>query len=799
MLTTPHRFCRQPGYSRQVHCHNFKHWKDANKGTWQDPLTGVVMLRPSFLDPKGAGHFRPLANWTFAQEAEKAKWEVVNRAKDYGGASSLASSPLFSYMIPEQTGTLKGMLTPSTPFPHVVDLRLVEDVTEAEQSDSIEVALESKEPIVADQGFIVHYNAITDAMHRKRNWFAVIWDNIMVHFSMDGTARAALYEERGVYSTAPKIFQEFEIASPGDLSGRDGYFVFLPIPGFGLRILHSHTPQSLPNLTSSARSAANRGVLIPLKTRQVDGFATVFNASKVWLSLNPYVPMVCGFQEIIYDTSRAASFMDATFDAGFKLDRLPDDVSAFVPATPLRSALLNATLRKVDDSGPWEPGTEIGTGDTQARVKVSMQTNNPRYTPFLLSYGCKWLPVTQMRATTPVDPDSLWHLEWTDDDLAHFEGACVVRMRGEAQRKLVERGDTTFLIEESDDEGQTWNIVNGGFAQIDGQVKGFMYGDGMMEYEATFKLVGMEGVFDEFSQIMENAFDGLTPAQSINLVVNTCGFPFMDELPEGINDPGLTLPQTPQGQNWRFATREGDKGDEVIKQMLLLAKRQYVEWRIRYDFAAQKWVLEKKPRDASETGTWTFSPFPDEENIADHVVPIENGNEVLSFSVTPPEFNVLQPFGLSTTGNDAERVPGSALVNVPSLNDPASPDYLGRFKNARPLIAPVADQKVINWMGRRIFDAAGHRRLRPSVVSRTYVRDLKPGAHVRLRSAVPGPDGRPKRINLFEQTIPGSNGEPVPVHLWLKRRTVVLEWNKGAGDLAPTISYTMDTVWDSEL
>lgn len=803
----PHTFALEPGFIRQVHCHDFRPQStdgvSSMTGTWRDPLTGLILLTPSFQKTSFSENFRGLDNWNKAALETQAVWTQVERANDAGGTNDTTPAGLFSFAFPESTGTLNGSLSPSGVFDENVNIALVGIVATLAAADRIEIALESKTPIAADQGFVLYHNVITDHMHRKRNWMAVTWDKYQVHFSMDGTARIFEYATRGVYTDTPKLLQDFEIAGAGDIAGKDGYFIFIPIPGYGLRILHSHTPQSLPNQVSSAKSAASRGVLIPLPTRTVNGFATIFNESRVWIALNPYCPSVIGFQEIRYSTATAGSYVDSPFDPGYKPSFLPDDVSAFVSASPLRNALLTATLRKADDSGAYDPDPAINSGDRQARVKVAMQTTDARYTPFLLGYGVKWLPVTQTRNTVPVAPKSLYRLEFTEDVNAHFEGHCVTLMETPDQRKIVERGDTTFLIEKSLDGGGTWQTVNGGFATIDGEVSARLDSGGAMYYEASWRLVGMHGRFDEMTQILENAFDGLTPGDSINLVLNACGFSFVSPLPADLT--AIKIPQTPKGQNWRFAPREGDKGDVIIRDMLLLVKKQSREWRIRYDWTAQAWLIELRDYLPTDAETWTMTAFPDEisgnasyDTNTRTMLMAAGGNSLFSFSVTPPECNVVQPFGLTSTDQNGERVPGTPLVNKKSLTDPNSPDYLGRFVNARPMMGPLEDLQWINWMGRRVYDAAAHRRLRAVVSGYDYIDALTPGKHVKVRSVVQNSEGFPERGELFATMITTSQGD-VPVHLWVKRRTVVLDYNRGAGEIAPSVTYALDTVWDSEM
>ena len=595
---------------------------------------------------------------------------------------------------------------------------------------------------------------------------------------MDGTVHVYEYATRGDYTVLPTLIQQFEIASPGDLIGRDGYFIFLPIPGRGLRLLHSRSAQSLPNAQSSARSNASRGALIARPTRTTtDGHATIIDASTVYLAVNPYHPMTLGFQPLRY-TVGTSTYLDGIIDPPYKPTLAPDDVSAFYPGAEagIGRGTLSATLRKPDDSGAWTPGGTIILGDRQGRVKVSIGTTDARYTPFCNGYGVKWLPVRNVRDTTALVPDSLWRLEWTEDDMGRVEGTAQTLMSSTANRKLVERGDTTWKLEKSLDSGAIWSTVGGGLAQVDGTVETFLDSAGLY-YVCTWKLQGMESRFDEISQMLDTAFDGLKAGDAINVVLSSSGFPFAASLPAALQ--AITIPATPTGQNWRWGSREGDKGDHIVNQLLLLAKTQDVEWRMRWDWDNVTWIIEQKPHDASAGALWILTSEPSEASLASRSILYSSFN----FKVSPPECNIVQAFGLTSPDPAGQRVPGTPLYNIPSLKDKTSVDFLGRSKTARPLFAPIDKVADINRMGRRVFDGSSHRRLQPTLVGHDYIDGFTPGKQAKIRSAVAIAPGV-----LVMQDIMTA--------LWLRRRSIVIDYNH---DAVPSVTYALDSIWDGDL
>jgi hypothetical protein len=441
---------------------------------------------------------------------------------------------------------------------------------------------------------------------------------------------------------------------------------------------------------------------------------------------------------------------------------------------------ITATLRNPGDTANWV-ATGATRGDRQARIKLNLTTTNPKYTPFVLGSYVRWNPLLNVRNTTPVmmPADKVHHLEFSEDFEGRFEGAAVTRMVTVAERTIAARGDTTFLLERCDNPTATvpvWATQGGGLAQLAGNLR-VVRDEGGMWYEASWSLRGMEARFDEVTQFLRTAFDGVPVGDAINVVLTSAGFAPINPLPAGVND--VVLPPVPRGQNWRFGTKPGDKGSEIIAGLLLFLRQQKREWRLRYDWDAAAWRLELKPYDLSVGNTWVMTPYDGEANPAARWVQVGSPSDVpVSFEVgvNPPEFNALQCFGLSTPDPDGERIPGDVIVNDPSRINPSHPDYLGREIGVQVLLASLKDPMEIARMTRRLFDVAGHRELRPICQSSDYYDALRPGRLVLVRGESPA----------------GIRGTLVAA--WLKRRTVVLA--QGEGCVAPRVTYSLSTTWE---
>lgn len=751
-LDVPHDFAVEPGYTRAVHCHNFRPSPGELAGTWRCPVTGILMLQPSFLSENfySASHWWGLSSWVYDAQF----WGEVYR--DPGIAAGVAT--FFSTMAPVGStliDTLTGIAVFAATF------------TSGLTADEMKWVMESDGDLARDEAIALHVRTVGDEHHRYQNWFAVQFGRIGLSFNYNGTVRAWEYDPEDL-STAPTLIDEFEIASPGELAGKEHVFALIPIPRVGLVIYHiGHSPHSKTR-ASSALSGVSRGHVIPYSYLSDGGEDYLHDGGKIHLGIGAWNlgrKTTFGVHRIRFK-SGSQTYTDGIFDPGYKPTAAPADLSPIL--VPTGRGSVTAALYLADGASVWSPGL-----DRQGRVRLTMSSADARYTPFVYGYYLRFAPVIQSRATTPVEmEDGVVRMDFTEDDQGAAEGRMECFMHTAEQQRLVERGDTTYVVERCDDPlavSPVWVTQFGGLARLDGEAE-FVPGG----YRCAWVLMGKQQRLAEVHQILDTAFDFVSVGEAVNVVLQAAGEPPVSPLPAESLE--IVLPGVQDSQEFRLGTRAGDSGQDIISAMLMFMRRQWVEWYLVYDWDAMEWTLVQKPRDTSEEATWTLTEFADERDVAGRKVVIGDGHAtVFRLQVDPPEANLVQPYGLSEPSAQATRVPGTPLLNAGSLADPESPDFLGRIVTASPMVAPLWEVAEINKMGRRVFDAVAHRRLKPVVQIDRYYDALKPATRCRMRTRLA--DG--SRGVRFEE-------------LWVKRRSVRIE-------RCATISVTLalDSVWES--
>jgi hypothetical protein len=765
LLDVPYEFSVEPGYAHAKHAHDIRISQGDVSGVWQDPNTGLMMLEPSFIRNDfytNSACWVPLTSWIYSSNW----WQEVYRAPHPNVAVQVAK--FYTTLNYSNSNTIGLVNTYGIAFTTLAS---------SLATDTMTPVLCSNFNLSQDEGFVWFYNAITDEMHRFQNWFSLTWGGITLHFSATGTVRC--YRHPGEDNTvAPTLFDQFEICTPGDIFNKDGYFVIVPVPGFGLNIYHSLSAQRMGAVQSSAMAGVTRGHLIPLPTVDTGSGYRLLPSSPITVCVASDLRLtghLFGFHRIRYTSG--GTVRENVFDPKFKPTTAPDTTNGtLVPTVQKMAATVGAStvLRNALDTANWAAGV-----DRQARQKVTLTTSDSKYTPFLLGTYTKWAPVFSLRDTEPFSPDKLHHLEITDSDDGRFEGMATVRIDGMIGRAAVERGDMTFTLLKSFDGGYTWERMPhaGGFARVKGDVA-VQWLNGLPSYTCQLQLADMWARFAEVHQLEDTAFDGLAVGEVINVILQCSGLGQVASVPAELSS--TRLPEIPKDQNWRFGSREGDSGDEVIRSVLQLVRKQYHEWLLLFDWPTNTWTVELKPRDTSAEGTWYLSPFSREASLAFQTICFSEAH----FATAPPEANLIQPYGATDTDpKKGEKVPGTPIYNIPSLNDPTSPDYLGRVIMATPKFAPLKDVDGvfgINKMGRMVYDAACHRRLMATCVGHDYVDDLVPGTRVIIRS----------------QTDSGAVYDWQT--MWLKRRTVLYNF-EAEGEIKPNVTYHLDSQWEGDL
>lgn len=772
VLDCPASFSEKPGYIMARHSHDMRP-EELGDDIWIDPLTKVVMLKPSFLREgwHGDDDWTDLSEWTY----DANFWQQVFPVFD---PDLLATLPKFFTTTAHQTTgseTLVGIATD-------VSIGVI-SLASALASDALVWSLQSNFTLGKDAGFVVHYNAVTRKMARYKNWFAVQWDRLYLHFSFDGYCRPYYFYEE--YADGATPLTPFQIADPGDMAGEDGYISFIPIAGYGLAIYNSKTAQRVGTTHSSADLAAARGHLLRLPVYNGAGGefdAYLLDESKIRVAVGSSLlrsQHLFGFHKITYPAS--AEFLDNIIDPGFRPNAEPSLVSVsplYTSAHYAGDVIMTATLRNEGDTADWVAGT-----DRQGRVKVALSTTDARYTPMLRGTYVEWQPTFVTRGTTEFEP-RLLALETVDDELARFEGEATVLAETEAERLAIERGDLTFRLEKKTESDADYRTHAGGIARVAGDVP-VTTRNGRTVYTANLQLSDMRARYREVSILSGQAYEGLTLLQALNMVQYGSGLPAFSDAPAVFSS--LTFPNLPEGETWQYSPNVGDSGEEVIDRFLLLTRAQRREFRIRHDWDSDTWTVEAKPRETGADATWTLTPYADEIEPVGAVsagynpVTRQIRAESVSFAVSPPEANLIQPQGKSGSGKEEKIIPGTPIDNVPSVYDPESVDYLGRVVGSAPVLPSEQSLARVNAMGRRFYDAAMHRRLRITAVCREWP-DALVGA-LPARVIVRGELGG---VRYDWQTA------------WVKRVTKSSEFRRG-GTVAPAVTLHLDTLWEGEI
>lgn len=725
-LDVPYLFATEPGYTRAVHCIDFRPEKDSFVNTFRDPVTGLVFLRPKSLEREWHTDLQPLGNFTVGNAAF---WKAVKRSVD--------AADLFTNVLP--TGL------PETLIELLLDIAIIALNADTLKKDDMKWVLQSLFRLEVDESFALYYYSLTDETTRKNNWFYLQWDDIGLHFSQHGTVQVYRYN-RANLNQAPALVESFTIAEPQELLQRPGYFIFIPVPLWGLLIYHSLVPPKMSEVPSDVLAGVKRGHLVVWPSRRdTNGNYRVFEASPLRIGLNPYQRNLLGIQLLRFAPS--GSYTDSVFDPGYKPSTAPIDLSPIL--IPNGRGSVTITARNKDNTADYVAGT-----DRQGRIRATLTTNDQRYTPFLAGYYFRYAPQFTQRNTNAFEPTTVLRLEYTQDEWGRFEGSLDCEMAG-SQMVVAERGDTTFQIERRANSQESWQVVDGGFAKVEEME--FIKAPSS-RYRVRWSLHGLFERFKEIHQYLDTAFDGVKVGDAINVVLQAAGFSPIppNEMPPQAQR--VTLPVS-EG-NWKFAPRAGDSGDEILRSLLMFLKREKEEWRLRYDWQNQKWVLERKPRD---TMVWTLSPFSTDAKANESKWYYSE----LHIQPDSPEANYILLEGNTKPDSSGKRLIASA-VNRPSLTDPNSVDYLGRLVSLKVEAPSLTTQEDVNLWLRRVYDAVAHRRVKATIVTPKVQPAIVPLQQVRIwdSSRVVRFTGWVKQISVvWEQDYPQARGERMVLHV----------------------------------
>lgn len=746
-LDVPYQFAVEPGFAKAQYCADFAPDSTLTNDVWRDPATGLVMLKPRIFDGDYDQYAIPLSQWNKADGV----WQEVKRRTAFKPGVGMR---------------LLSALTNARSYQSLqINLNVVAAQVAVEalmqQYDYLQWALESTAALYDDEGFVLAYHFAADEMTRYTNVMYIQWDNVGLHVSGSGKLRIYKYTDRYDMNNPAKLVlvREEDFSAQQEMFNQHGYFMFIPAAPWGLLLYHQPMRMRMAFAGASWEAGVPRSMLVPWQPEEyIQGAYRVLRSSPIRIALNPNLGNTIAVYRIRYKTS--GTFVDGVFDPKYKPTVTPSQSVAL--QLPNGRGSCTASVIKKDQDAAW------AVGDQQARMKVQLSTTDAVYTPFLAGWYCRWEPVFAERQTTPVPvstiesgpTDKLVRLEFTYDAQGQREGEAEMVLHSSAAKSIALRGDATYTVDYSSD-GEQWTTAFGGIAT-----------DWRLEYEsavggwwwrARCKLRDMWWRFEETHLAFESANDGLTIGEAINNVLMASGFPAAS-LPNDL--PEVRLPLPPAGSGWRFAPAAGSTGAEMIRQYLAFLRKQWVEWLLVYDFAGQQWQFVKRERSIP-TAWWRLSPY-------DDYAPDEYvwAYTALQAEVLPPEANIVVVGGVQGTDSKTMRILSPPAVNTASLNDPASPDYLGRSKMVLYEVDGVSDQQDAALMCRRIYDAVAHSRVLASLAIERYNPALSPDAYVEVWDAD------------YNTLFTG----------WIKRATVVVDnW------VTERMKLEVDSVWESWL
>ncbi len=752
----------EPGFSKSVSYSQFKPDPEGFDSTWREPVTGLITLRPSFTEPNKLT-LKRLSDFRYAP----GFWG--EGARGFGLPSSGGQPAYTGYPIP--TSFLSAGQSPRSAAITALHQKPPIPQDNSKQ-DVLDWNLETNFLIPADTGWYVLYEDIADDRRDSENWLCFVWDNIAIHLSRTGRLTAWTYYSGA--TVTPSIFAErqFDLGPTG--KGKHGMLVFLPIPGLGLVVHHFNDQYWRSVYSTDNDKRAVQGHLLKFPSRYMGGGKyRLIEASKLLIGRNTYTNIALVVGLITYPAS--GTFTDETVSLGYAPSVTYNalDSYQYLAHAAGSNTAISLSLVQSDGSNSWSPGD-----DRYLRVKATFATADSKYTPFLAGYRLAFPPVRTTRATTPVEPTTILRLEYSDDEWGRGEGSADVLMNGETLRKIAERGDATYQLEFREVGATEWRVWDGGFAtdwKLEAppwmpeprEPSGLVGGPGEC-WKATCTLTGMWKRLTETHVLLEAAFDGLSVGSAINLCLMGCGFAPISPLPTKAQT--VMIPSLDDGKRWRWAPTLGQSAEEVVRTMLYHLRAQNEEWRLKYDFDDAKWVLEPKPRATPIWQLYTQSRYEDAVNRKWRCGSI-------NVDVDPPEANIVLVEGATEPDTSGERLV-SYDKNLASLTSATHPEYLGRTLLARVTAPALHTQEECDFWARTFGQAIMHRRMRAQIELPIAQLAIEPLSRIIVR-------------NHDEELV-------LPLTLWVKRRTVLVENDRGDQTLE-RMTIEVDTVWAAEV
>jgi hypothetical protein len=758
-LDCPYVWPTEAAYLASYHCTDFLRQGEVVPSIYQDPITHLVMIRPNYDTSGAASDTLPVTAYTYQADYWRGSYDSHGR---------FTLSPI-----------KKAGVDP-TLIEKFIKIAIYKIVGSIPEQDTVLWAVHTTQTLKADEGWIFSWIPISDEYQRKEDWVYLQWDNIGIHIGQAGRCRVLLYD-RSDMTKIPVLVEEFSYGRPEDLV-EHGMISFIPVPGVGLLF---HTKQIAPGAPAHAARAelwTTKGHLIRLPTTyDADGTPHITQESTVHIALNPWAMARIGVGRVTYDTS--GIFVDQPRELGMPA---PTQSITVLPAGILPPGTNIVGAANNPDGTPYEPGS------TRYRAQLTLTSTNNWLTPFVTGYTVSKPSVVTSRNTTPIvlsnvssdgTADRLLHLEWSQDERDRFEGRAVTLLQTAGARRIAERADTVFKLEQSADNA-SWTTLFGGIARKP-TIKP-IGGAGPWTYIAEWTLQDIWSRFDEVRVLWAPRQDNMKVGDAINQILSVVGFQAISPVPDAVNAvvlPKITAPDLP----WQFAPREGDSLEQMLEMMLVFLRRQFVDWKMPFDWDNAKWNIVQRSRDVS--AYWTLDPRQGTANANNRVW--EYGTDT-TLRPEPPEGTSLMLIGRATampiTNTPGVSTGGSntiALISKienPGAGNPASLDYAGRNIPVLIPMHPINDQAQLDVMARRLFDMIMHRALVGTVSVPIYQPNIVPGTPVKLLDTT----GTPLSVDA-------PNGKPAEADiLWVKRRTVTVDCSN-----VETEVLELNSVWEA--
>lgn len=673
-LDTPYRFATRPMVEKAQHAIDFSLIEQSN--TFYVREAGLLMLRPSCFRVDAFQHLVQSSQLNKAS----AHWREARRI-----AKGILTNAL-------QGSQQAHLLTRVRRHNESSQIELLTAIAIVAITNNIKWVLQTAFNLQADESFAVYLQCQDDELANEDDYLYLQWDKWGLRFDTAGFA--GLYRYSDHLQQQPKLIHRWQFTdalNPREMRA----FVVIPAPPLGL-LVGSYKFRSATMHSSSTTRELGDMTLVPIPAEYLINHGTSQNPiygysqpAPLHVAINLRYDPVIGIERVRFAASGYA--IDAPFPVGYVKPQTPyHEVQVLPTHQQTASGQVQDTQGNAYTSNTTDPA---------ARMRINLSTSNPVYTPFVVGYFARWEPEYAERNTTPFTP-TIKSLEWTETELALGEGEAEVVVEG-AGISAVQRGDMTFTLERFDTAQNQWVPHAAGFAGVESVEFVKQPHRPHPTLRARLSLKGMWARLLEVYQHSETAFDYLLMLDAFNKLLQGAGFEPLASVPaplQNLRMPAAQLGGQPTG--WRYMPRVGQTGYEILQTLLLIASGAGQEYRLRWDTTQNKFVLEAKPNPT--TPTWTLSPA--QENQTNHTVRYQQ----LELRIEAPEANVVMVEGATAPEKDGKRL-CKVIVNQPSIQNPSSPDYLGRVRFVRLASDNLRTMDEVDKMADRLYSVASKR------------------------------------------------------------------------------------------